>query len=215
MHPRAIAFDLDGTLIDSRRDIAAACNHALTAAGRPPLPLEVIVTFVGDGIRALVGRAFGLAPDDPALDPHVAVLVRYYEAHPVDGTVFMPGAREALDALTDLPLALVTNKARSVTLSVLEALGILGRFAFVYAGGDGPLKPNAEPVLACARALSAEREALWVVGDGDQDVRAARAAGAYAVGVLGGFAPEEKLRGANPHVVLASIGELPRLLRQP
>jgi phosphoglycolate phosphatase len=211
--PRAIAFDLDGTLIDSRRDIAAACNHALVAAGRPPLPLDVIITFVGDGVRALVARAFGLSDDDPALDPHVAATIAYYEAHPVDGTVFLPGALEALDAADHLPVALVTNKARPVTLAVLDGLGVRGRFAFVYAGGDGPLKPSAEPVVACARALTIDVRSLWVVGDGDQDVRAARAAGAVAVGVLGGFTQEEKLRAADPDVVLAAIGDLPRLLR--
>jgi phosphoglycolate phosphatase len=211
--PRAIAFDLDGTLIDSRRDIAAACNHALVAAGRPPLPLDVIITFVGDGVRALVARAFRLSEEDPTLDPHVEATIAYYRAHPVDQTVFLPGAREALDATAHLPVALLTNKARPVTLAVLEALGVRERFAFVYAGGDGPLKPSAEPVLACARALTIDVRSLWVVGDGDQDIRAARAAGAVAVGVLGGFAPEEKIRAAEPDVVLATLGDLPHLIR--
>jgi len=210
--PRAIAFDLDGTLVDSRLDIAAACNHSLVRAGRAPMDPDVIATFVGDGVRALAARAFGLPSEDPALQPHVDALVRYYEAHPVERTTWMPGARDALDAAAHLPLALVTNKARPITLAVLDALGVTGRFAFVYAGGDGPLKPSADPVAMCARAVSVEAASLWVVGDGDQDVGAARAAGAFAVGVLGGFSPEDKLRAARPDVLLRSIAELPELL---
>ena len=213
MPPRAIAFDLDGTLIDSRLDIAAACNHALVLAGRLPIDPDVIATYVGDGVRTLAARAFGLDVEDPALTPHTEALVRYYEAHPVDHTRWMPGAHEALDAAGELPLALVTNKARPVTLAVLEALGARSRFAFVYAGGDGPLKPSPEPILACARGLSTETASLWVIGDGDQDVLAARAAGAYAVAVLGGFSPEERLRAAAPDAVLGSIAELPTLIR--
>jgi phosphoglycolate phosphatase len=213
VRPSAIAFDLDGTLVDSRLDIAAACNHALACAGRPALPLDVVVSYVGDGVRALIARAFGLPESDPALDPHVEDLVRFYAAHPVDRTEFMPGAREVLSALGGLPLALITNKARPVTLAVLDALGIRATFAFVYAGGDGPLKPSPEPILACARALATDVRSLWVVGDGDQDVRAARAADAFAVGLLGGYAPEDRLRAAQPDVVLPSIGELPGLVR--
>ncbi len=171
-------------------------------------------TFVGDGVGPrLVARAFGVGMDDPSLQLHVEALVRYYEAHPVEHTTWMPGAQEALDASSHLPGALITSKARPITLAILDALGLRPRFAFVYAGGDGPLKPSAEPVLTSARALDVETSALWVVGDGAQDVGAARAAGAYAVGVLGGFASEESLLASAPDVVLRSIDELARLLR--
>jgi phosphoglycolate phosphatase len=124
----------------------------------------------------------------------------------------MPGALAALDAVRGLPLALVTNKARAVTLAVLEGLGTAHRFAFVYAGGDGPLKPRPEPIVATARALGVPVEALWVVGDGDQDILSARAAGAVAIAVLGGFGTEERLRAAQPDAVLPSLADLAALL---
>ena len=212
--PLGVAFDLDGTLVDSRLDIAAACNHALASAGRATLAPEVIASFVGDGVTHLVARAFRLELDAPELPDLTARLVAYYAAHPVDHTRWMPGAIEALDALAHLPLAIVTNKARAVTLRVLEALGASGRFAFVFAGGDGPLKPSPEPVLAIARALSVDVRALWVVGDAEQDVLSARAAGAFAVAVRGGFADDERLRAASPDVTLASLHELPALTRE-
>jgi phosphoglycolate phosphatase len=208
-----VAFDLDGTLIDSRLDIAAACNHILVAAGRVPLAPEIIATFVGDGVRALVSKAFALPLDAPALDDLEAAFVARYAAYPVQQTTWMPGALAALDALRDLPLAILTNKARSVTLAVLDALRATARFAFVYAGGDGPLKPHPEPVLAVARGLAVAPEALWVVGDGAQDLDSAHAAGAVAVAVLGGFTTEARLLEAKPEALLGSLVELPELLR--
>jgi phosphoglycolate phosphatase len=210
---QGVAFDLDGTLIDSRLDIAAACNHILVAEGRVPLEPEIIARFVGDGVRALLSKAFGLPVDAPALDDLEEAFVARYAAHPVEQTTWMPGALAALDALRDLPLAVLTNKARSVTLAVLDAMGESARFAFVYAGGDGPLKPHPEGVLAVARGLAVPPEALWVVGDGWQDLDAAHAAGSVAVAVLGGFTTEARLLEAKPHALLGSLVELPDLLR--
>lgn len=208
LRPRAFAFDLDGTLIDSRLDIAAACNHVLVHARRQPLDPAVVVGFVGDGVRLLLARAFGLAAGDAALDALVQELVRYYAAHPVVHTTWMPGALATLDALSDTPVALLTNKAREVTVAVLDALGVRDRFVFVYAGGDGPLKPDSAPVTAAARALGVPAEALWVVGDGAQDVQSARSAGATAIAVLGGFTPEARLRDARPDALVASLADL-------
>jgi phosphoglycolate phosphatase len=212
--PLAVAFDLDGTLVDSRLDIAAACNHVLVEAGRAALAPEVIAGFVGDGVRALLSRAFVLPLDAPELDALEAAFVARYAAHPVELTRWMPGALEALDALRALPLAVLTNKARAVTVEVLRALGASARFAFVYAGGDVPLKPRPEPVLAVARALAVEPAALWVVGDGPQDLDAGHAAGATVVGVLGGFATEARLVESRPHALLRSLTELPELVRR-
>ena len=211
--PYAVAFDLDGTLVDSRLDIAAACNHVLVGAGRAPLDPAVIATFVGDGVRALLSRAFAMPLDGPGLGELERAFVDRYAAHPVEQTTWMPGALAVLDDLRRMPLAVVTNKARPIAVAVLAALDATRRFAFVFAGGDGPMKPRPEPVLATARGLGVPADALWVVGDGDQDLLAARAAGAVAIAVLGGFVPEERLRAAEPDAVLRSLTELPGLVR--
>ena len=84
-------------------------------------------------------------------------------------------------------------------------------FAFVYAGGDGPLKPDPAPVAAAARALDVPPDSLWVIGDGRQDVQAARAAGATAIAVLGGFTSEARLREAAPDALLPSLAGLVEL----
>lgn len=205
--PRAVIFDLDGTLIDSRADIAQACNHVLQWAGREALPVETISGFVGNGARALLAGAFGLPSEAAELDAAFAEWQRYYAAHPVGHTRFMPGAERALQALSvrGVPLALVTNKDRRVTEQILAALGIAPRFDAVYAGGDGPLKPSAEPVLRVCATLGVEPCNTWLVGDGVQDVAAARAAKARAIAVSNGFHSAQRLRAAGADAVYASL----------
>lgn len=183
--PRAIVFDLDGTLVDSRDDIATACNHALVAHGRAALPVDVVRRFVGDGARLLVARAFELAASDPALDAPLATFRAYYEAHPADTTTLLPGARDVLDAL-DL-------RAR------VDALA---------AGGDGPLKPHPFTVRSVLEAVGVEPGRAWMVGDGPQDVRAGRAAGAFTIALRGGFAEPSKLAASKPDAFVDALAEL-------
>lgn len=210
-----VIFDLDGTLVDSRGDIVAACNHALASAGRPQLPAATIEGFVGDGGEKLIERALAAtarrgAHHDatPMVSDVLAEFDRYYRAHPALHTVFLPGAREALDALREHPLALATNKSRASALAVLEALGISERFAAVSAGGDGPLKPDPHALLRICRALHAAPEDTFMVGDGPQDIGAGRAAGCITVAVLGGFHGEDKLRALAPDHLLGTLHEL-------
>jgi phosphoglycolate phosphatase len=211
--PLALIFDLDGTLIDSRLDIAAACNHALAKEGRPALPSETIGAYVGDGARSLLARAFDLPLGSPVLDGAIENYVSYYTAHPVEHTTLMPGAREAIRALSDRPLGLVTNKPRAITTRVLEALELTSLFAVVIAGEEQPLKPDPAPILAAAKAMGVKPADTWVIGDGTQDMAAGRAAGCLTVAVLGGFHEEAPLRAIAPDVILRSLDQLAPLVR--
>jgi phosphoglycolate phosphatase len=215
MHaPRAIVFDLDGTLVDSSRDIAAACNHALVAEGRAELPASTIAGFIGDGARVLLAKAFGAEPASGTVDRALVPFQRYYASHAAVYTHWMPGAVDLLTALAPLPIALATNKPRAATIALLSALGATSRFASLYCGGDGPLKPSPEAVLRVLAPTGVSARDAWVVGDGVQDIGAARAAGATSVAVLGGFSSEEILRAAGPDAVVGGLAELSPLMER-
>jgi len=209
-----IVFDLDGTLVDSRLDIAAATNHALVASGRSPLSVRTISGFVGDGARSLLARASGLSEDATELDGLLAIFSSYYTEHATVHTRPLPHALALLDVLgRELPLALCTNKPRASTLRVLSGLGIEGAFAMVSAGGDQPeRKPHAAPLLRLTQRLGVAPTHTLLVGDGPQDVATARSAGATSVAVLGGFTSEATLRAERPDHLIGSLAELPPLL---
>jgi phosphoglycolate phosphatase len=207
MRCKAVVFDLDGTLIDSRTDIALAANHALAENGFPTLSVERVSSYVGDGAELLLARAAAIEPGDPRLPALYAAFIAFYRAHPADHTRLCPGAAEALGGLM-LPLALCTNKPRITTEPVLAALGLSG-FRIVVAGGDLPeKKPHPAPLFHIAQALALEPRELVMVGDGAQDVLAGRAAGARTVGVRGGIQAEARLIAAEPDVVIESLAEL-------
>ena len=207
-------FDLDGTLVDSREDIARACNHALAAHGRGTLPSSHVATLVGDGTRALVARAFGLDTASPEVEGPLASFSAFYDAHPADTTTALPGIEELLAWLGPrAKLGVCTNKPRATTERILAALDLASHFSVIYAGGDGPLKPDPSGMLACCKhfGLAAERAAL--VGDSPQDVLAGRRAGSFTYGVATEiFVPSGALRAASPDVIVESASALHQLL---
>jgi phosphoglycolate phosphatase len=203
--PRALVFDLDGTLVDSTRDIAEALNAALVEVGRVPRPIEEIAAMIGDGARMLVVRGLGSATDE-LVDRVLTAFQRAYAARPCVHTTLMPGARDVL-ALAGR-CGLLTNKPRALTDLVIRGVGIEDAFDAVFAGGDGPLKPAPDGVVAIAAALGVPPARVWMIGDGPQDVLAGRAAGCFTVAV--GARPDTL--AAAPDRVLASLHELPALL---
>jgi phosphoglycolate phosphatase len=208
-----IVFDLDGTLVDSRLDIAGAANHALGACGFTQLSVEEISTFVGDGASLLMARAARLDPEAPRLEALLEAFLSYYAAHATDHTTLLPGAHEALAALRHLPLALCTNKTRSTTDAVLANLRFPAEFKVVVAAGDlAQNKPHPLPLQHIARLFGLSTAQLVMVGDGPQDILCAKAAGSRSVGVEGGIQGRERLIAANPDFLLQSLAELPRLV---
>lgn len=215
--PAAVVFDLDGTLIDSRGDIVAAVNHGLQAMGREPLPAMTIVGYVGDGGRALCARALQADERSDQVTELYERFVRYYEAHPLEFTRWMPAARDVLESLSDagLKLGLCTNKARSVTDAILAALGVRTRFAAISAGGDiVERKPAPGPLFFIAKQLGIAPEAIVMVGDGPQDIEAAGRAGMRSIAVEHGFATRERLMAARPDVLIDSMAELGEVIRR-
>lgn len=211
----ALIFDLDGTLIDSRLDIARAANHALAEHGFPTLAADRINQYIGDGAHLLVARAAGVAPSDPVVLPLLDTFLAFYSAHPVDQTTLCAGAAEALDGRLGLPLTLCTNKPRQTTERVLEALHIASAFSVIVAGGDfAKNKPDPAPLLHIAHALELPPSALLMIGDGEQDVLGGRAAGMRTVGVRGGIQGDARMTRARPDALIETLHDLPEAIRR-
>ncbi len=213
--PTALLFDLDGTLVDSRRDIAAACNAARISHGLPALTLESIMPMVGDGARALIARAFEAEADSTVVEAALATFRASYLAHPAAHTVLLPGARDVLDIARalGLPCAVVTNKPHDVTALVLDALSIDVFFKAIWGGGDGPLKPSPVGVRDVIARLSVTAAGAWMIGDGPQDIGAGKAAGCFTIGVPG-IAERERLVASEPDRMCESLVEVGELLRR-
>lgn len=188
---RTIAFDLDGTLVDTARDIAAALNHALAGLGRRTLPLDEVRGMVGHGGRVLLER--GLAAtggaDEATLAQGFAAFIRYYDAHVCDHSRPYAGLVEALDALRDqgIALAVCTNKPERLAHGVIDALGWHDRFAAIV-GGDTLAAVKPDPAMLHLAIERAGGGPAAMIGDSIVDVQTARAAGIPCVAVSFGFA---------------------------
>lgn len=201
--PRALLLDLDGTLVDSRDDIAAALARAFTAHGIAPLERSRVCPLIGDGARVLVTRALAAAGSGASVDAVLDTLNRDYAANPCEHTRLFDGAKEIFAC--GVPCAIITNKPRVVTERLLAVLGLAP--AALWAA-DGPLKPAPDSVLAVCGQLDVAPQDAWMIGDGPQDIGAGKAAGAFTVAVLGNIADHEAVRRAKPDLVVSSLASL-------
>jgi phosphoglycolate phosphatase len=185
---RALIFDLDGTLIDSKLDLALAVNAALGELGREPLPHEQIFSYVGNGAPALISRALGQAASEQDCKLGLEFFIKYYSAHKLDNTTLYPGVRETLDALKGMPMAVYTNKPVRVSRSIIEELGVSEHFRYVYGGNSFERKkPDPMGVESILRQFGAAPAQTMFVGDSEVDVQTARNSGTWVCGVTYGF----------------------------
>lgn len=207
---RLVVFDLDGTLVDSTRDIATAFGVAIerVAPGTAPLDLDVVRALIGHGARNLVARGLeriGLLHDPATVLP---VFLEAYAACLLDTTRLYPGTAETLAALTGRTLSVLTNKPGGLSRSILEGLGVDARFARVVGGGDGPAsKPDPAGLLLLMKEFAATPAETLMVGDSPVDVATARAAGVEIAGVLYGLDPAN-LREARPDFAISHPEQL-------
>jgi phosphoglycolate phosphatase len=205
---RVLIFDLDGTLIDSKLDLAHAINAMLEHMGRAPLAHDTIYSFVGNGAPVLVRRALGEGVTDQEADEGLVYFLSYYRAHMLDNTAAYPGVREGLELLKNNPLAVLTNKPVNFSRAILDGLGLSRYFRFVYGGNSFERKkPDPMGVEILLRDLAAAPTEAMLVGDSEVDVRTARNAGIWACGVSYGLGTEG-LRAHPPDIMLDSLTEL-------
>lgn len=188
-----LVFDLDGTLIDSKLDLALAVNATRADVGLPPLPDEIVFSYVGNGAPVLIRKALGEQAGEEQLQRSLEFFLGYYRLHMLDNTRPYPGVVEALDRMlaAGLQLAVLTNKPVRFSRDLLRGLGLAEHFRVVYGGNSFETKkPHPEGItkVMCESGVSPPN--TMVVGDSGVDVRTARNAGAWACGVTYGFQPE-------------------------
>ena len=192
-----VGFDLDGTLVDSNRDLAPAINHVLGVVGRPGVSPDETRKLIGGGARLMLGRAMevtgGPLPEDE-FETAYGALLQHYEEHIADHTVPYPGCLDALDSLIErgCKLAVITNKIEAYSRRLLDALDMTSRFEVILGGdtlGPGRAKPAPDmidtAILMCGGAKETTRFAM--VGDSSYDVRAARNANVPVVALGFGY----------------------------
>ena len=214
---RAFLFDLDGTLVDSKGDLAYSVNLALDRMGLAPVGIDRVERFIGDGARKLMERALrescGREPAEPDVDRSVEVFLDAYGGHLLDSTGFYPGVERALERLGETPLAIVTNKPERMSRRILEGLGWAGRFRAIIGGDTTPRrKPDPYPLELALEACGVPSREAMMVGDSPVDVAAGRAAGTLTCAVAGGYRSREELEAAVPDLIIESVAELPRRL---
>lgn len=216
MSPALVIFDLDGTLIDSAADLAAAVNALLAGFSCEPLSLPQVRPMIGDGVAMLVARALAARGCEPA-DPAAAtrLFMQHYESDAISRTTAFPGVREALEAMraAAIPLAVCTNKPARITSRILESLGLARFFGRVIGGDSLPFrKPDPRVLLALLEEFAAPAEKSLLVGDSEVDAATARAAQVPFVLMKHGYrrGPWEEI----PCIAsLEGFSELPALVR--
>jgi phosphoglycolate phosphatase len=207
-------FDLDGTIIDSAADLAAAVNHTLAQLGLAPQPESTIVGFVGNGVRKLVERSLAAAsgsPDTAQTDRALEIFLPRYADHLLDRTVAYPGVRETLLELhrRGATLSVLTNKPRVHAASILEGLALARCFAAVLGGEDLPTrKPDPLGVNRLIESSGTSRAATLMIGDSPVDVATAHAAGIDACAVTWGFSPRAELAASAPRFLVEKPQEI-------
>jgi len=217
---RLVVFDLDGTLVDSRLDLANSVNAMLRSYGKPELPCDVIAGYIGDGAPMLVRRALGDPDDEKFVEEALGFFLSYYREHKLDNTYVYAGVQEALAAIarsangTPRKMAVLTNKPVRPSQMIVEALGLGGFFAQVYGGNSfHTKKPDPHGALVLLDENGVRAEEAVMVGDSEIDVLTARNAGMYSVGLTYGFAPHT-LETVPPDVLVDTPSELAEVFRR-
>ena len=194
---RALIFDLDGTLIDSKQDLVRSVNEMLCEMNRAELPEEIISGYIGQGAPLLVARALGNGASEEEQNRALKFFLAYYEEHKIDTTRPYAGVPETLDALRELPMAVLTNKPVRVSVRILNEMGLTKYFRAIYGGNSFETKkPDPLGARRILQELGAVPQETLLIGDSEVDVQTARNAGMLAATVNYGFGVHD--RAAHP-----------------
>lgn len=203
-----ILYDLDGTLVDTREDIARAANHMRLQIGMPVLSVEAVSRFVGRGVHALIEGC--LETKDPkAVEKGIRIYRAYYGRHMLDSSRLYPGTREVLDYFKDRKQAVITNKPNPFSYELLKALGVADYFFEIIPGNsEHPKKPDPGAFFHLMKAQKAGPEDTLFIGDSLVDLETGRNAGVETVVLTHGFGTADELQSAAPDGIFRDFGEL-------
>jgi len=214
--PRAILFDLDGTLADTAPDLAAAMNRVRVDRGLSPTPYEVLRPVASAGARGLIGASFGLKPEDDGYDAlRVEFLDNYQAAIAVQSRLF-DGIERLLGDLQkhNLQWGIVTNKAARFTDLLVPQIGLRGAGCVISGDTTAHSKPHPAPLLEAARRLGVAPQDCWYVGDDLRDIQAGRAANMLTVAAAWGYCGHAEPATWEADALTATPLELLELIRQ-
>lgn len=220
---RGIAFDLDGTLVDSSLGLSQAIDMALYAMELPAAGEERVITWIGNGADILVQRAltWALKDNQPSLDQLMMarkLFDRFYAETVEEGSFLFPDVVTTLSALKNkgFVLGVVTNKPTPFVMPLLEGFGISENFQVIIGGDDvKQKKPHPEALFNTMNAMKLSAKELLFVGDSRNDIQAAQAAGCLSVGLTYGYNYGEAIELSNPDVVFDNFSDLLPLVGLP
>lgn len=208
-----LLFDLDGTLVDTSRDITANLNRAFTSFGYPQLEHEIILSHVGYGSHFLIKNCLAHNKIDVVVDDVLVTAMwekfrEHYRLHLVDESAPYPGVVDFLQNETR-PMGVVSNKPEEFVIGVLEELNLDRYFKFMWGRDTLPVcKPDPQVIRYAAHELGIEQPGkVCMLGDNPVDIKAAKGAGALAVGLASGFTPMEILNNENPDYLFESFSQ--------
>jgi phosphoglycolate phosphatase len=209
---RLLVFDLDGTLVDSKQDLALSVNAMRAEMGLAPLALDLITSYVGHGVTQLVRRALGAKATAGNIEKGLAFFLAYYRDHMLDHTAPYPGVSEALEKLNGHKMAVLTNKPVNFSREMLTRLGFAPYFAYIYGGNSFPQKkPDPIGLHKLMDDLQISARETLMVGDSDTDILTGRNAAVWTCGVTYGFGAHT-LQKVSPDLMIDDMRELPPLL---
>ncbi|MDR1196164.1 MAG: HAD-IA family hydrolase [Endomicrobium sp.] len=207
-----LIFDLDGTIVDSQRDISSAVNAVRKDFGFEPLSIEKIRSYLGSGVKALVDKA---VPDTSGeiLSEALKKFKRYYADCLTDTTVAYKGVEKMLDALRNKKKAILSNKIELFSYEIIKRLGLSQCFTEVW-GGDtaGVKKPDPKPILDLIKKTNSDPQKTIMIGDGENDIKAAKAAGIASLAVLYGYSDIKYIKQYNPDYIAATPEEIIKIV---
>lgn len=207
-----LIFDLDGTLIDTRQDLANALNFALQQLSKAPLALDKVTSLVGDGVRVLLARALSGESEETQAKA-LSWFRQFYAEHLAEHSRLYPRMAEVLACFREKKKAILSNKPQDFTLALLQQLELQASFEIIIGGSPAfPLKPHPQGLQTILAKLQTSASRAIIIGDGENDILAGKAAGVMTCAVTYGFRPAEKLLALQPDFVAREPWELMSLV---